>query len=60
MRGRLKAASIIKLIALWRIVRRGNAGKKFTNEGADDQFGLITFGFLAGYELRTNSSPYLT
>ena len=27
MRGRLRAASITNLIALWRIVRRGNAGK---------------------------------
>jgi hypothetical protein len=59
MRGRFGAASIIKLITLWRIVRRGNAGKKFTNKGADGLFGLIKSGFFADSELRTNTSQHL-
>ena len=60
MRGRLKAASIIKLIALWRIVQRGNAGKKFSNRGADNQFSLIKSGYFAGFGLRTLTSTSST
>ena len=49
MRGRLKAASIIKLIVLLAHSAAGQRRQKIKNEGDDDQFGFKTPGF----------SPYL-
>ena len=49
MRGRLKAASIIKLIVLLAHSAAGQRRQKIKNEGDDDQFGFIAPGF----------SPYL-
>ena len=49
MRGRLKAASIIKLIVLLAHSAARQRRQKIKNEGDDDQFGFKTPGF----------SPYL-
>ena len=49
MRGRLKAASIIKLIVLLAHSAAGQRRQKIKNEGDDDHFGFKTPGF----------SPYL-
>ena len=42
-------------IALWRIVRQGNAGKKLINQGADGLLGLTKPGFVTDPELRTST-----
>ena len=48
-----------QVIALWRIVRRGNAGKKFTNKGADGLFGLATLDIFAVPEFKASIPQHL-
>ena len=49
----------MQLILRKHIVRRGNAGKKFTKGGVETQFGPIELGFHTISKLRTHIPQHL-